>query len=103
MLPSWTPNNELLYVGDQTEWWNLYHVNSNGDQVSMRATLHLYQFLIQSVDIKFFEFIADHYRTPFKQKLYQQYMFSNFIKNGRVVLNSGSVSTINKEMGDIIE
>ncbi|XP_052057888.1 uncharacterized protein LOC127698463 isoform X5 [Mytilus californianus] len=35
MQPSWTPNNELLYIGDQTEWWNLYHVNANGDHTNL--------------------------------------------------------------------
>ncbi|XP_005101732.1 acylamino-acid-releasing enzyme [Aplysia californica] len=30
LLPSWTANNELLYIGDQTNWWNLYHVTSSG-------------------------------------------------------------------------
>ena len=34
-LPSWTSNNELLYIGDQTDWWNLYHVTSGGQHVNL--------------------------------------------------------------------
>lgn len=33
--PSWTCDNELLYVGDQTNWWNLYHVTKSGDHVNL--------------------------------------------------------------------
>ncbi|CAH1792051.1 unnamed protein product [Owenia fusiformis] len=36
MLPSWTSDNELLYVGDQSDWWNLYHVTKSGDHVNLR-------------------------------------------------------------------
>ncbi|CAL1527802.1 unnamed protein product [Lymnaea stagnalis] len=31
MQPSWTANNELLYIGDQTDWWNLYQRAEIGD------------------------------------------------------------------------
>lgn len=33
--PSWTCDNELLYIGDQTDWWNLYHVTKSGDHVNL--------------------------------------------------------------------
>ncbi|XP_048259683.1 uncharacterized protein LOC124146647 [Haliotis rufescens] len=35
ITPGWTPDNELLYIGDQTDWWNLYHVTESGDQVNV--------------------------------------------------------------------
>jgi len=35
MLPSWTYENELLYVGDQTDWWNLYLVTALGEHVNL--------------------------------------------------------------------
>jgi hypothetical protein len=33
--PSWTSDNELLYIDDRTDWWNLYHVTKSGDHVSL--------------------------------------------------------------------
>jgi len=83
MLPSWTPNNELLYIGDQTDWWNLYHVNSNGDHINL---------------------LPRDKETGGPHWVFAYYAYAvDPTGNGRVVLNSGSVSTINKEMGDIIE
>ncbi|XP_064600523.1 uncharacterized protein LOC135466778 [Liolophura sinensis] len=35
IYPGWTMDNELLYIGDQTEWWNLYHVTKSGDHVNL--------------------------------------------------------------------
>ena len=32
--PSWTCENELLYIDDHTDWWNLYHVTKSGDHVN---------------------------------------------------------------------
>ena len=37
MYPSWTSDNELLYIGDQSDWWNLYHVTSDGKHVNLHA------------------------------------------------------------------
>lgn len=37
ILPSWTPQGELLYIGDQSNWWNLYLVNSSGEHVNLHA------------------------------------------------------------------
>ena len=31
--PSWTCDNELLFIDDRTDWWNLYHMTKSGDQV----------------------------------------------------------------------
>lgn len=36
--PSWTGDNELLYIGDQTDWWNLYHVTKSGEHVNLHET-----------------------------------------------------------------
>lgn len=33
--PSWTEDNDLLYIGDQTDWWNLYHVTKSGEHVNL--------------------------------------------------------------------
>ena len=33
--PSWTCDNELLYIDDRTDWWNLYHVTKLGDHVNV--------------------------------------------------------------------
>lgn len=33
--PSWTCDNELLYIDDRTDWWNLYHVTKSGDHVNV--------------------------------------------------------------------
>lgn len=35
MQPRWTPQNELLYLGDQSDWWNLYHVTASGDHLNL--------------------------------------------------------------------
>ena len=35
MYPSWTVDNQLLYIGDQTDWWNLYLVTSSGAHVNL--------------------------------------------------------------------
>ena len=35
ILPGWTNENELLYISDKSEWWNLYHVTSSGDHVNL--------------------------------------------------------------------
>lgn len=35
MHPSWTADNQLLYVSDKTNWWNLYHMTPNGDHVNL--------------------------------------------------------------------
>lgn len=29
--PTWTLDNQLLFLGDQTEWWNLYLVTPTGE------------------------------------------------------------------------
>lgn len=82
MLPSWTPNNELLYIGDQTEWWNLYHVNSNGDHINL---------------------LPRDKETGGPHWVFAYYAYAIDPRgNGKVVLNSGSVSTINKEMGILL-
>ncbi|KAH9495028.1 Dipeptidyl aminopeptidase BIII, partial [Bulinus truncatus] len=36
--PTWTPNNKLLYIGDQTNWWNLYKVTHSGEHVNLYET-----------------------------------------------------------------
>ncbi|XP_052768576.1 uncharacterized peptidase YuxL-like isoform X2 [Mya arenaria] len=33
--PSWTCDNELLYISDVTDWWNLYHVTGSGEHVNL--------------------------------------------------------------------
>jgi len=33
--PDWTTDNELLYVSDSTDWWNLYHVTSTGEHMNL--------------------------------------------------------------------
>ena len=33
--PRWTPNNELLYISDESDWWNLYHVTSDNQHVNL--------------------------------------------------------------------
>ena len=33
--PSWTCDNDLLYIDDRTDWWNLYHVTKSGDHVNV--------------------------------------------------------------------
>ncbi|XP_022335106.2 dipeptidyl aminopeptidase 4-like [Crassostrea virginica] len=30
MQPVWTPNNDLLFISDQTGWWNLYQYSPDG-------------------------------------------------------------------------
>ena len=35
ITPSWTCDNELLFIDDRTDWWNLYHVTKSGDQVNL--------------------------------------------------------------------
>lgn len=35
MMPRWTPQNELLYIGDQSDWWNVYHVTADGDHLNL--------------------------------------------------------------------
>jgi hypothetical protein len=35
--PKWTPDNELLYIGDKTGWWNLYLVAPSGEHINLRA------------------------------------------------------------------
>ncbi|XP_013400818.1 uncharacterized protein LOC106166720 [Lingula anatina] len=35
MYPGWTVDNQLLYLGDQTEWWNLYTVVPSGEHVNL--------------------------------------------------------------------
>ncbi|PVD25820.1 hypothetical protein C0Q70_13483 [Pomacea canaliculata] len=34
--PGWTPDNQLLYVSDESEWWNLYLVSPSGQHVNIR-------------------------------------------------------------------
>ena len=36
LQPNWTPDNELLYLGDQADWWNLYLVAPSGEHVNLR-------------------------------------------------------------------
>ncbi|XP_076464668.1 dipeptidyl-peptidase 5-like isoform X2 [Babylonia areolata] len=36
--PGWTAGNELLYVSDKTNWWNLYHVTADGSHVNLCPT-----------------------------------------------------------------
>ncbi|GFO22772.1 prolyl tripeptidyl peptidase-like [Plakobranchus ocellatus] len=33
--PSWTPQGQLLYIGDQSNWWNLYLVTESGEHVNL--------------------------------------------------------------------
>ncbi|KAH3853802.1 hypothetical protein DPMN_096337 [Dreissena polymorpha] len=35
MHPSWTTDNELLYISDVTDWWNLYHVTGSGEHINL--------------------------------------------------------------------
>ena len=35
MHPRWTTENELLYIGDQSDWWNLYHMTEAGDHLNL--------------------------------------------------------------------
>ena len=35
MIPTWTHENELLYVGDQTNWWNLYKVSATDSHTNL--------------------------------------------------------------------
>lgn len=35
MLPGWTPEGHLLYVSDETDWWNLYRRNADGTSVNL--------------------------------------------------------------------
>lgn len=34
--PGWTPDNQLLYVSDESEWWNLYLVSPSGQHVNIQ-------------------------------------------------------------------
>ena len=34
--PGWTASNQLLYVSDKTNWWNLYHVAADDNHVNLR-------------------------------------------------------------------
>ncbi|KAK6997554.1 Dipeptidyl aminopeptidase BIII [Biomphalaria glabrata] len=36
--PFWTANNELLYIEDETDWWNLYRVTKAGVHINMYPT-----------------------------------------------------------------
>uniref|UniRef100_A0A0B7BG74 Peptidase S9 prolyl oligopeptidase catalytic domain-containing protein n=2 Tax=Arion vulgaris TaxID=1028688 RepID=A0A0B7BG74_9EUPU len=36
--PTWTVDNTLLYIGDQTDWWNLYVVTNSGEHVNLHET-----------------------------------------------------------------
>ncbi|OWF45705.1 uncharacterized protein LOC110456701 [Mizuhopecten yessoensis] len=33
--PGWTTDNELLYVSDKSEWWNLYKMTSEGEHINL--------------------------------------------------------------------
>ncbi|KAF2362797.1 hypothetical protein FHG87_006450 [Trinorchestia longiramus] len=35
MTPHWNQHNELLYVSDLSDWWNLYILNHNGAQINL--------------------------------------------------------------------
>lgn len=35
MQPSWTCDGELLYISDQSDWWNLYYVTTAGEHVNL--------------------------------------------------------------------
>ncbi|XP_076056087.1 uncharacterized protein LOC143034070 [Oratosquilla oratoria] len=35
MMPSWSPDNELLYVHDMTLWWNLYIINRRNFEINL--------------------------------------------------------------------
>ena len=35
MQPAWSCDNELLYISDHTDWWNLYYVTSAGKHVNL--------------------------------------------------------------------
>ena len=37
MYPNWTSDNELLYISDQSDWWNLYHLTADGKHVNLHA------------------------------------------------------------------
>ena len=33
--PLWTPEGKLLYIGDQSNWWNLYLVSDSGEHTNL--------------------------------------------------------------------
>lgn len=35
MQPVWTPDNNLLFIGDQTGWWNLYQYSPDGNHQNL--------------------------------------------------------------------
>ncbi|XP_059156263.1 uncharacterized protein LOC131941214 isoform X3 [Physella acuta] len=38
MQPSWTPENQLLYIGDHSDWWNLYVLTPGQGHVNLHET-----------------------------------------------------------------
>jgi len=38
ILPSWTEDGQLMYIGDQTNWWNLYQVTPLAEHKNLRST-----------------------------------------------------------------
>ena len=55
MQPAWTPQSELMYIGDQSNWWNLYLVGNYGHRnlhpVSMEIGGPQWQFGRQNYDL----------------------------------------------------
>lgn len=35
MQPVWTPDNNLLFISDQTGWWNLYQYSPDGNHQNL--------------------------------------------------------------------
>ena len=35
MLPKWSPDDKLLYIHDTTNWWNLYKLDDEDNEISV--------------------------------------------------------------------
>jgi len=35
MLPKWSPDDNLLYINDKTNWWNLYQLDDDNKETSL--------------------------------------------------------------------
>ena len=40
LMPRWTPDNQLLYIGDQSEWWNIYHITPGTIRILTLIYIH---------------------------------------------------------------